>query len=394
MAKRKKGTQTIGEHTYYKKYFNGHTYYGKTPEELAEKLKKAQLTLGTSIEKNPTITIEEYAKKWLTKVKDTVSDSTYSFYSHGVKIVTDRIGRELLVNSTPALLENCVTGFAHTECKQTGDYPSQDYIRAATTVLKQIYKQAKKEMIFQFNYADDIKVKSLKQSKKKKHRSLTQTEINRVLNFPHLMRPYVLFLLLCGLMPEETVPLTWGDIKFDKTLNTYFVNISKTAELNDTGTVIRYDITKTEYRKRTIPIPYPLDEWIKKESRYHNNTELIFKNRDGMVLTKSGLKRRWSSYLTDMDIYYNHKKNKYDHTRTEKDKELSIDKFNQYDLRHTYGTLLADFAPVRKVTALMGHSESSTADKYYIDFSKLDTSAEAKQLSDKIKEISQNSNKN
>lgn len=339
--KKKKGQCIINGQTYFKKYFNGKVFYGKTEDELRQKIEKYDSLIGTSLQKTPDITIGEYINKWLSEVDGTVEKCTYSFYQYGAKAMINRIGKYKLTDSTPALLENAVKDFAKTKCKNTGDYPSQDYIKSAVTVLRRVYKVAKKEMLFQWNLAEDIEVKSLRKAKKSRHRALTQEEVTRIINFKHQLRPYCLFMLLCGLMPEETVPLTWGDISYDKERQTYYVTISKTGELISTGpTVIRNDKTKTDFRKRTLAIPFPLDKWIKDESKYHNKTELIFKNKNGEIYTKSALRHKWDSYLIDMDIYYNNKPSKHNPNRTKKDKELTIERFTQYDLRHSYCTLL------------------------------------------------------
>ena len=57
-----------------------------------------------------------------------------------------------------------------------------------------------------------------------------------------------------------------------------------------------------------------------------------------------------------------------------------------YDLRHTYITLLVSLdTPVRKTTALAGHSGTETADKYYIDYKQVNTGDDVKKLGDYLK---------
>ena len=135
---------------------------------------------------------------------------------------------------------------------------------------------------------------------------------------------------------------------------------------------MRQGYAKTEYRFRRIGIPEPLSEWVSSNKKKHKNRELIFTNKKGRLLSSSALNKKWKSYLLDMDIHYNNKCNKYNPT---KKKKLDIEVFRPYDLRHTYATMLAELdVPVRKTTALMGHSNSVTTDKYYVDMQKLDTS--------------------
>ena len=381
----------MGEKTkYYRRQVNGIRFCAPTPELLEKKIRQYFNRInGAADEQRKYMTISEYIIEWHEEIEGSIQQSTYNFYKYAAWQIITRIGFKPIISVTPALLENCVKDFAKTKLKDGKNYPSQKYINAVITVLKLVFKKAKKELLLPANYAEDISVKSKSTKKGTKHRSLTQEEINRVLNFNHPMRPYCLFLMLCGLMPEEAVPLKWKDISYLKDSDTYIVSVNKTAELSVSGpTKVRPGKTKNEFRKREIPIPFPLDSWIKSELPKHKKNELIFKNREGCIFTKSALRHRWSAYVSDMDVFYFKKKNKNDPTRTKKDRELTIRNFKQYDLRHTYATVLASIdTPVRKTTALMGHAEAATTDKYYIDASQLDTIGDVKRLSEKIKDI-------
>lgn len=375
---------------YYRRQVNGIRFCAPTPELLEKKIRQYFNRInGAADEQRKYMTISEYIIEWHEEIEGSIQHSTYNFYKYAAWQIITRIGFKPIISATPALLENCVKDFANTKLKDGKNYPSQKYIDSVITVLKLVFKKAKKELLLPANYAEDISVKSKSTKKGTKHRSLTQEEINRVLNFNHPMRPYCLFLMLCGLMPEEAVPLKWKDISYLKDSDTYIVSVNKTAELSVSGpTKVRPGKTKNEFRKREIPIPFPLDSWIKSELPKHKKNELIFKNREGCIFTKSALRHRWSAYVSDMDVFYFKKKNKNDPTRTKKDRELTIRNFKQYDLRHTYATVLASIdTPVRKTTALMGHAEAATTDKYYIDASQLDTIGDVKRLSEKIKDI-------
>lgn len=375
---------------YYRRQVNGIRFCAPTPELLEKKIRQYFNRInGAADEQRKYMTIYEYIIEWHEEIEGSIQHSTYNFYKYAAWQIITRIGFKPIISATPALLENCVKDFANTKLKDGKNYPSQKYIDSVITVLKLVFKKAKKELLLPANYAEDISVKSKSTKEGTKHRSLTQEEINRVLNFNHPMRPYCLFLMLCGLMPEEAVPLKWKDISYLKDSDTYIVSVNKTAELSVSGpTKVRPGKAKNEFRKREIPIPFPLDSWIKSELPKHKKNELIFKNREGCIFTKSALRHRWSAYVSDMDVFYFKKKNKNDPTRTKKDRELTIRNFKQYDLRHTYATVLASIdTPVRKTTALMGHAEAATTDKYYIDASQLDTIGDVKRLSEKIKDI-------
>lgn len=388
MAKRKHG---VTNKRYYRKQVNGIRFCAPSPEKLDEKIRKYFEKLeNQNDEHRELMTVADYIIEWHESIKSSVATSTFNSYYYAAKHIIARIGSVQICNVTPAILENCVKDFANSKLKDNKNYPSQKYIGSLITVLKLVFKRAKKELLLPYNYAEDISVKSISTKEGTEHRSLTEEEICRVLNFQHTMRPYCLFMMLCGLMPEETVPLNWGDIKYNKNTGQYTVTVNKTAELvSGSPVIVRLGKTKNDFRKRTIPIPEPLSEWIKDNQRNHRKNELIFKNKYGKLLSPSALGKHWKSYLLDMDIYYNNKPSKYNPTVSKKDKKLSIEEFKPYDLRHTYATLLASIdTPIRKTTALMGHSESSTTDKYYIDMDKLNTSRDVKNLSQELSRIS------
>lgn len=382
----------INGNEYYVKKINGKPLYGKTVAELERKIKVAETSVKAKKDVSE-ITLGDYIIDWHESIEGDVAKSTHENYGYFCLEIIKRIGNKKLIDCTPLLLEDCVKDFSKTKCPKTGDYPSQRYIKGLVVVLKMVFKKAKKGLLVPCNYAEDITVKSRKSktAKSNKHRSLTDEEIKRIVEFEHPMRMYCLFMLCCGLMPEETVPLTWGDIYFKD--GNYVVKINKSAELLGV-TVVRANTTKNEYRKRDVQIPSPLAEIVAEKIDEHEKDELIFTNKHGELLSKSGLRKRWNSYLIDMDIFYNDKKKKCDHTKTPEEKVLTIDRFLPYDLRHTYATLLArSNASERNTTALMGHALGSTTDKYYIDFNQLNTAPDVANLAQLIKSITA-SNKN
>lgn len=378
---------------YYKQMVKGKVIVANDADELKQKVDDYKALIEAGKQDYSEKLLGDYIFDWYDKKKQEVQECTAVPYKYAAVEIIKRIGKTRLIDCTPALLESCVQGFANEKLKSTGHYPSQDYIDNMISVLRMIFKQAKKEMIFPYNYAEDISVKTKTERKGTGHRALTEEEINRIINYENRMRPYALFMLLCGLMPEETVPLLWSDITYDEEKEAYYVSVNKTAVLSSSKpTVVRDGKTKTEFRKRTVAIPYPLDEWVAKEMKNHKKSDLIFTDRTGGLLSASALASRWRIYLEDIDIYYNNKKNRYNPTRNDEDRKLTIDRFTQYDLRHTYATMLASIdTPVRKTTALMGHAEASTTDKYYVDFRKIDTTEDVKRLGEKMREISSKS---
>ena len=375
MAKKKSG-RADGK-GYYTRIACGRKFYSTISQAEADAKAEEYRKLKERDVFNPDITVAEYVLRWYERHKQKVGAHCAEEYYYRSKTIISLLGRYKLKDITPLILEDAVEEFSCTKLEQTKDYPSH-------SVLKLIFKQARKERYFDYNYAEDVSVKSKKSNKNSgARRALTTEELHRILNFEHKYAPMVWFMLFCGLMPEEVVPLTWADILYDESSDSYKVDVNKTALLLNSGGVdIRPETAKTEFRLRTIAIPYPLSDWIHDNIGLHKGKELIFPNNKGLHLSKTAIRGRFETYLKDLDCWV-HLKNK--HNPNQK-YEMSIDKFCMYDLRHTFITLLANIdTPVRKTTALAGHSGSETADKYYIDYDKLSTDQDIKRLGSFLK---------
>ena len=181
MAKRKHG---VTNKRYYRKQVNGIRFCAPSPEKLDEKIRKYFEKLeNQNDEHRELMTVADYIIEWHESTKCNIATSTFNTYSYAAKHIIARIGSVQICNITPAILENCVKDFAYTKLKDRKNYPSQKYIDSLITVLKLVFKKAKKELLLPYNYAEDISVKSISTKEGTKHRALTEEEICRVLNF-------------------------------------------------------------------------------------------------------------------------------------------------------------------------------------------------------------------
>lgn len=381
-----------GGYRYYRVKLKGKEFLGKTPEEAVKKAEHYLESLDKGI--SPQMTIGEYARRWFESKKDSISEGCSRPYAYAVAWVINDIGDVLLLDSTPKLLNDCVERFTRTKRESTNNYPSQSYVKAVVNVLKQMYSQAVLELIFDVNYATELKAKSIKpKDEGTGHRALNATEVKRVIEFEHRYRPYALFLLLCGLMPEEASALKWGDFKFikDKSgVERCVFEVISTVELaSGKPGIYREGKLKNDARRRTMIVPEPLATWIKNNQPYHKNKEFVFVQTDGKtIMSASSLTSYWHTYLRDMDVKYSGKRSKYSPNKTRKEKELSIRPFTPYDLRHTYATLLAQSGANQKQTRnLMGHADSRTTERYYEDRRRIPTYSAVKKLENNISNI-------
>lgn len=203
---------------------------------------------------------------------------------------------------------------------------------------KRILENAVNNDIIEKNPARGInKIKYTKGERK----TLSLEEDEKVLSFAPSHK-YGLFILVsryCGLRPEETVALTTKDINLSKKQ----ISINKAVSLANNQPVLKP--TKT-LKNRIVPIPDLIINPLKERLAYCNENGLQYvftKEKDNSsMLTKTALKRHLSSFLKDLN------KNT--------DKEI---KFNYYQLRHSYCTMLyyADIG-IKEAQRLMGHSSA------------------------------------
>ena len=175
-----------------------------------------------------------------------------------------------------------------------------------------------------------------------------------------------MIMLYAGLRRGELLALTWTDI--DLTNKT--IRVNKSVNFIDNKPVVK-PMTKTEAGMRLISIPDVLADFLKTVKR----KSLIVCTRNGEMMTQSGFRRMWESYMSILN-------EKYGDFRADKDTKkkngerksrlapgglpTKISEFTPHQLRHTYASLLYK-AGVDVLTAKdqLGHSDIKTTLNIY-----------------------------
>ena len=177
----KKKLSKIGGIKYYTRTACGKKFYSNISQEDADAKAEEYKKLKDRYIVDPNISVADYVIKWYDNYKDQVGEHTADQYYYCCQVIIEYLGNYRLADTNPLILENEMRAFASTKLKTTKDYPSQKYISQIISVLKLIYKQAKKERFFDFNYAEDISVKSKKdRDSGKKRRALTPEELDQL----------------------------------------------------------------------------------------------------------------------------------------------------------------------------------------------------------------------
>lgn len=358
---------------YYQIVYEGKKIRATTKAELLEKIKG-------KIENKPktdreNITVTEYTAEWLEYKAERVQQQTIEDYNYYAVTVAGLFGGDKIKDLRPLYIENKIQAYANTKNKKTKRYPSHSQIRHIISTLQQVLQMALKEGIIDVNPATSLDVKS-RGAHGEGHRTLEEAEINAVLNTEHDMQIPALIMLLMGLRPEEMVALTYGDIKLTDAGVT--VDICKRAILNSAEKTKIQAETKTKAGIRTLYAPEPLKSLLIAEKGKRKEYDLLL----GTTKTKRRVQKDDGTYRYE-DVDYKRPQpisatclrtrwSRYIDTLIEKNK--GVEKFTMYDLRHTYITMLYGAGvPIVTAAAAAGHAKTSTAQKYYVDWSKIST---------------------
>ena len=320
-------------------------FYSSAPtERAAEKDIKLQLLAYSETKENGN-SFNIIAEKWKNEHFPTLENNSLKNYRPAYREVVEFFGDKRIRHVSASDAEAFMKFLAQKQyAKKT--------VSTRLTVLNLIFKYAFNNNEVSANPCQYLSVpKKLKTVKRK---APSKAELTIVKDSWHISTAGLLayFFLFTGCRRGEALALTYGD--FD--LNRRVVQITKTVEWLGNVPQIKYH-PKTNAGIREIPIPEILLEKIFDGTK-HKNTELVFKNQNGTLISNSGVTRMWNAYL--------------------KETGLTI---TPHQLRHAYATILYDAGvDVKAAQTFLGHADIKTTMNIYTELS------EANQLSssDKI----------
>lgn len=342
--------------------------YGKTPDELTDKLAEAQRQLDEAIFRRDNPTVEEYATKWLSMHSSHIRATTLADYTSKVKIyIIEPLGKKYMAEVTPDDVKLAV-GKAAAQ--------SASIYRGVQMLYKMIFTSAEESGIIDKSPCANINPRGGKEPKGKT--ALTDEQVTTLLDAVRGLPPFP-FVMLClyaGLRREEALALQWDSVFLEG--DAPHITVCRAWHTEHNRPVILTDL-KTKAAKRTIPIPPQLVECLKvaKES---SKSDYVIANREGEPLSGTQWARLWK-YVTVRSTkertytrYVNGAKIKHTVTpvlgeRAAHNKTVvySMDfQVTPHQLRHTYITnLLLAGVDVKTVQYLAGHEHAKiTLDIY------------------------------
>jgi len=213
--------------------------------------------------------------------------------------------------------------------------------------------------------------------------SLSEEEIQWIIDTPHRAQLIAMICLFTGLRRGEMMALKWSDIDFTKRT----LKVQRSVEIIGNKSIVK-DGGKSSAATRTIPMPPILVKFLEEYRRTIGlSSPFVCTNAGGNMLTKSSLDSMWNSYMLDLNIKYgydNNKSLKYNSKRGPL--PMKIEKFGLHHLRHTYATLLY-LIGVSTVDAkkYLGHSSIAVTIDIYTDLERFDKSSLSEEFKRKLK---------
>ncbi len=327
--------------------FNGKKYEatGKTELEamtkLAEKLaaaKRGEETIGGSM------TVDAWFREWLATYKEPkglTKKSLRMYTEKYTRYIGPRVGRMKMKDVKDTHLQKIMN-------EQEG--MSNSHARKVCQVLKGMFKRARQSRLIPY---DPSELLDLPATTTGTHRSITDAERAAILEVAKTSRAglWVLTLLYTGMRPGETAALTWNDVDFEH--NEIHVHAARES---GSGAIKE---PKTAAGVRDIPIHSQLLPLLL--AARGKPFSPVFITRAGNPQNENSLRRLWTSFRRELDIYMGAEVYRNKIVRSVISEDLK-----PYCLRHTFCTdLQRAGVPLNVAKELMGHADIQTTANIY-----------------------------
>lgn len=290
--------------------------YGKTPEELYDKVEEAKKQIEDCTFRREMPTVKEYCEKWLLMQSAHVRNTTMVDYTSKVKnYIIKPLGHMHMVDVTADDIRLAVLPAAK---------KSESVYRSVNMLIKCIFNSAEDSHIIDDNPTKRLSAKGGTPQKEKE--ALSDEQVEQLLDAIKGLPPYVFVMigLYAGLRREEILGLKWDCVHLDE--EAPYLSVRRAWHVEHNRPVILTEL-KTKAAKRDVPIPKRLLECLK-EAKENSKSEFVVANRDGEPLSYTQFQRVW----------------KYIRTRSTKERTY-VRYVNGEKIKHTVRPVLGQAAP-------------------------------------------------
>lgn len=260
--------------------------YGKTCEELYEKVLEAEKQIAEATFRRSTPTVQEYCERWLLKKSANARVTTMNDYRSKIKnYIIAPIGHKYMAEVTPddvALL------------MVPASKKSKSVYRSVHMLIKAIFKSAVKSKVIDTSPCEDLSARGGKPQKERN--ALTDEQADRLISAIKGLPPYVFAMLglYAGLRREEILGLKWDCVYLNTSAP--YLSVRRAWHVEHNRPVVTEEL-KTDAARRDIPLPDVLLECLR-EAKRNSKSDFVVANREGGPLSGTQFKRVWQYIVT------------------------------------------------------------------------------------------------
>ena len=348
MAQRRQHLKKRADGRYACRYKNK-WFMGATEREALEAREEYKRLLQTASPSSETMTVAQYAAKWLPLYKADCSAKTYNDYAKQLDAMISAIGSMLIRSVT---VDDVQLVYRH----YIG-YSASTIKRARMLYVDMFDCAVEQDLIRHnpFTSGNAAPPKGYEGS----HRALTPYEDQIILNVPADFRLPVMVMRYAGLRRGEMMAL---DIDRDVDFERGVIHVREAVRYDSNQPII--SSPKTAAGVRTVP----LLDILRHELAGHHG--LVATSAAGTMMSESAFSSAWAKYINQVQVQVNGCTHRwYGKKKEHRGKELPPwweFEITPHDLRHSYCTMLRDAGvDIKLAMRWMGHADEKMILRIY-----------------------------
>lgn len=340
---------------------------------------KREIERGLNVDAQ-SVTVRQYAFKWLPLYKSGVKDRTYNAYAHLMNTLIDVIGDYAISSITPDDAKTVYVKKFPAKKSIGGEGYSGSAIKKAKNLYVSFFDSAVENGYTLHNPFRSKKAQP-DMGKDGTHREITEEERQLIHAVSHSFRPAVMVMLYAGLRRGEALALRTEDIKDGQ--------IVVSRAVSYTSNRPEVDTPKTDAGIRHVPVFLPLAAELRGMSGL-----IAPAKSSGDIMSETAFTRAWESYVLAVECHINGVKQKRWYGITKADKLRNPQKYavimdlkahgkekeaddlrlsdwktfdvRPHDLRHSFCTMCRDAGvDIKQTIEWMGHADEKMILKIY-----------------------------